>query len=38
MIYERKPGWFPLIASAATPQSLLSFRYIEGIFENYSSP
>jgi hypothetical protein len=30
--YEREPGWFPLIARAAPPQALLSFRYIDGIY------
>src|SRR5665213_3871664 len=25
-----EPGWFPLIARAAWPQALLSFRYIGG--------
>src|ERR1700682_4519704 len=30
--YEGKPGWFSLIASAAAPQSLLPFRYIDGIY------
>jgi hypothetical protein len=29
--YEGKPGWFSLIARAAEPQALLSFRYIDGI-------
>jgi hypothetical protein len=32
--YEGKPGWFSLIASAAAPQSLLPFRYIEGLILN----
>ena len=27
--YEREPGWFPLIARSASPQALLSFRYID---------
>jgi hypothetical protein len=27
-----EPGWFPLIARAAAPQALLSFRYIDGIY------
>jgi hypothetical protein len=31
---ERKPGWFPLIARAAPPQALLSFRYAVGIYLN----
>src|SRR6059058_5935037 len=30
--YEREPRWFPLIARAAPPQALLSFRYTVGIF------
>jgi hypothetical protein len=30
--YEREPGWFPLIARAVTPQALLSFRHIDGIY------
>jgi hypothetical protein len=30
--YERKPRWFPLIARAASPQALLSFRYTVRIF------
>jgi len=29
---ERKPRWFPLIARAASPQALLSFRYAVRIF------
>jgi hypothetical protein len=28
--YERKPGWFPLIARAPSPQALLIFRYTDG--------
>src|SRR5205807_9892231 len=28
--YEREPRWFPLIARAASPQALLSFRYTVG--------
>jgi len=27
LTYEREPGWFPLIARAATPQALLTLRY-----------
>ena len=30
-MYERKPGWFPLIARSASPTGLLSLRYIDGI-------
>jgi hypothetical protein len=30
--YEREPRWFPLIARAASPQALLSFRYIDGTY------
>src|SRR6184192_3799678 len=26
-LYEGEPRWFPLIARAASPQALLSFRY-----------
>ena len=26
--YEGKPGWFSLIARAASPQALLPFRYV----------
>src|SRR5450759_637200 len=29
--YEREPRWFPLIARAASPQALLSFRHMDGI-------
>jgi hypothetical protein len=29
---EREPGWFPLIARAAAPQALLSFRYIDWLY------
>jgi len=29
--YEREPGWFPLIDRAATPQGLLTLRYIDGL-------
>src|SRR5437667_8242836 len=31
-LYEGEPRWFPLIARAASPQALLSFRYTVGIF------
>jgi hypothetical protein len=35
---EREPGWFPLIARAASPQALLSFRYIDAINSGLDSP
>ena len=34
MTHEREPGWFPLIARAATPQALLTLRYKVGAFCN----
>jgi hypothetical protein len=36
--YEWEPGWFPLIARAASPQALLSFRYIDGINSGLDPP
>src|ERR1700686_216216 len=35
---KRKPGWFPLLARAATPQALLSFRYTDGSDLSSRSP
>src|SRR5207237_9046253 len=38
-LYEGEPRWFPLIARAASPQALLSFRYTVWIFlSSHSRP
>jgi len=34
---KREPRWFPLIARAALPQALLSFRLLDGTYFGNSS-
>src|SRR5437867_11100464 len=31
-LYEGEPRWFPLIARAASPHALVTFRYSVGVF------